>query len=181
MLKAIWRKLVPGAATAAAAITVATLSVSVVHADLLWFGLDAAIRVGVPAFLVGMLFFPVNEQTLASRIGFSLRTMFAAAVAGLAHRVLWISLLNGDQLPEYGFDASSVLQVLRQPSMLWFDGFDTTAYLAMSAVAGATVVAYAAQPMLKRFARRQRPTVASALSALDSKSIGAHAAIRQRS
>ena len=165
MLKSLLRKLVPGLTTAACAIAVANLSVALVHSDFRWFELGAAIRVGVPSFLVGVLFFPVNEETLASRLGFALRSGFAAAVAALAHRVLWTALDPDVAPPEYGVDFPRVLVVLQHPSLLWPPGSpDPTALLAIAAVLGATAAGFLAQPMLRAVARARRPTVASALS-----------------
>jgi hypothetical protein len=53
-----------------------------------WFGPDATLRVGLPAALVGMLFFPVNLKTLGTRRSFAARAALAAAICSLANRVL---------------------------------------------------------------------------------------------
>ena len=145
-MRALLRKFVPGLTTAAAAVGFATLSWSVVAGELQWFG-------------AGMLFFPVDEQSLASRLGFALRAGFAAAAACLVHRVLWTA---------GGLALGSVLDVLRHPSLLLpYEGVDTTLLLALSAVAAATAAAFLAQPTLKQLARTRRPSVASALSAIN--------------
>ena len=174
-IRGVLRKIVPGLTTAACAVGVATLSVSVIDGDLHWFGLGAAIRVGLPSFVVGLLFFPVNEKTLASRIGFALRAGFAAAVSCVVHRVLWTALQDGGEAPELGINFPAVVEVLRNPSsMLPSGALDTTAMMGMAAVAGATVAGFVIQPALKRLARGRRPSVASALSALNSTGVGAH-------
>jgi hypothetical protein len=180
-LKKVLRKIVPGLFTGAAAVGVATLSISVVEGELLWFGLGAAIRVGLPAFVAGMLFFPVNEKTLASRIGFALRTGFAAFASCVVHRVLWTAMQLGDDLAAVGIDLGAVGEVLRHPSVLLPAGpVDVTAWLALSAISGATAVGFILQPALKRLARAQRPSVASALAQLDATRGRAPAMVRTR-
>jgi hypothetical protein len=168
MLTALLRRLVPGLTTAACAVAVANLSISLIHSEFHGFDLGAAIRVGVPSFLVGMLFFPVNEQTLGNRLGFALRSGFAAAVSALAHRVLWTALSPDVAPPEFGVDFSRVLLVLQHPSLLWPPGSpDSTALLAIAAVMGSATAGFLAQPLLKALARGRRPTVASAISRIN--------------
>lgn len=168
-LKAVLRKLVPGFFTAAAAVGVATLSVSVVDGHLLWFGLGAALRVGLPAFVAGLLFFPVAEKTLASRTGFALRAGFATLCSSIVHRALWTANAASDDPLKVGVDFSTLGDVFRHPLWLWPTApIDTTAWLAAAAIAGATTVGLLAQPTLKRVARSRRPSTASALAQLDS-------------
>jgi hypothetical protein len=178
---ALLRKSVPAITTALGAVGVAALSCSLVAGELYWFGFGAAIRVGLPALVVGAIFFPVNEKSLASRVGFALRAGFAAFASVLVHRVLWTALMTRPELPEWGIDVGAVIDVLRYPSMMWPAGTpDTTALMAASAVVGATVAGALAQPLLKRIARSRRPSVASALSSLDSTRASSSAASRIR-
>lgn len=177
LLAAIGRKLVQGLTTALSAVGVATLAVSVLDGQLQWFGTDAALRVGLPAFAVGLLFFPVNEKTLGRRWGFAMRAAVAAAVSGAVHRVLLWSYVStaGQPLPD-GFAETlqvrlaSVIDVLRHPAVLLPTGdLDATMFLALGAVAGAAVVGFLAQPPLLRLARGRRGSAAvpSASGSLD--------------
>ncbi|GEM_PF-2871775 len=165
-MRALWRKIIPGVATAGLAVGAASLGVSVLDGSPQLLDLGAAIRVGLPAFVIGLIFFPVNEQSLSSRLGFGLQAGLAAAVSCLVHRVLWTALDASDGLPAFGIDLVGVLPVLRHPSMLWPDSPDTTLWLATSAIAAASVAGYLAQPLLKNVARLRRRSVPSALAAL---------------
>jgi hypothetical protein len=166
VLQAVLRKLVPGVTTALCSVGLATLTVSAIYAELLWFGTDAAIRVGLPAFVAGILFFPANERTLASRLGFALRSGFATAGACLAHRILWASKRGTGELPD-SVDAlwarlAAALHVVRYPRDLFpFEQVDTTLLMSLGAIAGATAVGYLAQPVLLRFAKGRRQRAAN--------------------
>ena len=170
MLKKIVRKMVQGLATAFGGVSLAAFGVSV-----LWvidgaspFGWDAALRVGIPAFVIGTLFFPVNEKTLASRSGFALRAGLAAATSSLVHRALLWSYLSADQdlLPEGWVDTlqqefAGLSIVLAHPSVLIpVTLFEPTFALAVSAIAVSALTGFIAQPMLLRIARGGRRRLA---------------------
>ena len=138
-MKRLLRKVVQGLTTAVAVVAAAALGLSVLAGELWWFGTEAALRVGLPAFIVGMFFFPLDEKTLHSRSGFALRAMLAAVASAAMHRILF-----------YFARAQSDFPI--EPIAL-----DVTMWLALGAVASTTFVAYLAQPPLFRLARGRFP------------------------
>lgn len=133
--KQLLRKCVQGLTTSAFALGGATLLTSVFNHELDWLGLEATLRVGVPSFFIGALFFPVDARTLASRAAFAIRAAFAATVAASAHRAL-LFLARAD-----GPDPLAPLAL------------DHTLVLALISIAAASLTAWLAQPLLLPIAR----------------------------
>jgi hypothetical protein len=140
-MKRLLAKLVQGLTTALASVGAATVAVSVMDGEPYWFGLSAALRVGVPAFLAGVLFFPVDAKALKSRAGFAVRALTAAFAASAAHRVLWWYMT----------------QTIDEGRTLVPTHLDPTALLAAVAIGGAGVSAWLLQPALVKLARRPAP------------------------
>ena len=146
-MKRLLRKLVQGLSTAMCAVGGATLAVSAIDGELYWFGLDAALRVGVPAFVMGLVFFPVDFKALERRGVFTLRALAAASLSCAAHRVLlWAARADGPYPLE-------LVPTLTGDGPL---GIDVTAWLAVLATSGAAAAAWLAQPALLRLARSPR-------------------------
>ncbi len=167
MLRKFIRKGIQGVVTALGAVAVAGLAVTGLAAldggD--GFTFDAALRVGLPSFLVGVIFFPVNEKTLGSRAGFALRAAAAAVASGLAHRALWwgnAQTLARQEGPLGWVDTlwaelSEAATALLHPWVLLPDSpLEATLALAVGATAGAALAAFLAQPSLLRLARGLR-------------------------
>jgi hypothetical protein len=144
-MKKLFHKLVQGVTTAATAVTAAFLGVAATTHSFAYFDTWAALRVGAPAFVVGMLFFPLNVRTLSNRWRFVGRAVFAAVVSSLVHRTLLASFVLG---PDF---------VLHNPDVLVPFSFDSTLQLAMMATAGAGLAAWLFQPALLRLARGALP------------------------
>ena len=185
MLRAIGRKLVQGLGTAFAAVTVSGLAVSTLHlldGTMNLFGIDAMLRVGLPAFAIGVLLFPVDAKTLSSRGGFALRVAFAALSSSVIHRVLWrgYSLELGADDPIGWFETlkaelAGATTVLSDPSLLLPSSvFEPTIWLAAGAIVASAFAAYTAQPALLRIAR-STSRVPSALEELRSSVRDSHA------
>jgi len=140
-------RLVPGLCTALCAVAGATLFVSALDGELYWFGRNAALRIGGPAFLLGFLFFPVTARSLASRPLFALRALVAAGAATAVHRALLSSCR-----------ARGECSMAVWPTA-WGEGpfgVDPSVWLAALALGGAAALAWAAQPAMLRFATRGR-------------------------
>ena len=161
------RKVVQGATVAVASTAGAAASVAAIEAagpfnffDQLSLALQSDIytSVGIPAFVAGVLFFPVGLNALRSRFGFALRAAGMAAAVSLVNRVLvWASFLQPNSLWD------GLKEVFAHPAVLWpraFDavlfGLDWNALLGISATLLAGGLAWAAQPLARRIARQPR-------------------------
>jgi hypothetical protein len=170
------RKVLHGATVAAATTAGAALAVTLIHSDqplgffdrLMWvLQSDIYTSVGIPAFVAGVLFFPVGILALRSRFGFAARAALTAAAVSFVNRVLvWASFENPDSL------FKGLQSVWANPSMLWPSPFDTVALgldwnaiLGLTATAIAAGLAWAAQPLLKRIAKQPRLESISAFDA----------------
>ena len=136
VMRRLFAKLVQGLTTAAAAVGFGTLAISALWGELHWFGFEAAVRVGAPAFLIGALFFPVDVRSLKSRGGFAVRAFIAAASSCALHRALFWYARSETEWP--------VDPLALDPNM----------GLIFVATAGATALAWLAQPALLRLARK---------------------------
>jgi hypothetical protein len=161
------RKVVQGATVAAVSTAGAAASVAAIESngpfnffDQLALALQSDIytSVGIPAFVAGVLFFPVGLKALGSRFGFALRAAASAAAVSFVNRVLvWASYARPDSLPD------GLKEIFATPALLWpraLDavafGLDWNALLGISATLLAGGLAWAAQPLLKRIARQPR-------------------------
>lgn len=139
------KKLVQALTCGAVGVATANGLMCLVAGKLAWFGPDATLRVGVPAALVGMLFFPVNVKTLGSRWGFAARAAVATLASGLANRVLWLGAQTD----------GGVWSVLTHPTTLV--AWDGNAQLCALAGAVAGLAGWLLQPPMLRLARGTLP------------------------
>jgi hypothetical protein len=151
-MKKLFYKLVQGVATAATAVSAAWLGVAVMTGSLHQFGVDAVLRVGAPAFVVGLLFFPLNVRTLSNRWRFVGRTVLAAIASSVVHRAFLGAWMFGPDV------------VLKNPGVLVPTQLDGTLLLALTATAGAGLAAWLFQPALLRLARGALPARIERLS-----------------
>jgi hypothetical protein len=88
----LWRKVVPGLTCSVMFVGVAELVSALLSrweiGQFIGFGLPGMIRVGLPAFFGGLLFFPVDKDALKSRDLFTLRGLIAGIVYSMVHRIL---------------------------------------------------------------------------------------------
>jgi hypothetical protein len=115
--------------------------------QLRWFGPDATLRVGLPAALIGMLFFPVNLKTLGTRWSFAGRAALAAAICSLANRVLL-----------FGARSDGVWNVVTHPSAL-LPSWPPDGNFVLGALATVTtgLAGWLLQPAMMRIARGMLP------------------------
>lgn len=165
----LMKKLAFGVSSAIGAVTLSTLAVSVVEGSFGLLDFEAVIRVGLPSFVAGMLFFPMNEAMLATRRGFSLRVGLAAFAAALVHRVLLFSVvLDTFRDVPVPFSVDGLNALLAQPWLLMPQGLDWPFVLETSAVTGAALAAYLLQPALLSVAKGRRRMPLSVSRALES-------------
>jgi hypothetical protein len=69
------------------------------------------LRVGLPCFVAGLVFFPVSAQAVATRAAFAWRVLLIALVVGVTNRVLLKASGPGEFLPAF-LEPDGNLQVL---------------------------------------------------------------------